>query len=338
VNVSLWDVAAKAGVSATTVSRVLNAKKDTRVADATRQRVLTVASEMNYSPSRAARTLRSRSTMNIGVVVSCQRNPFFAELLDSLERLVVDAEYDVLTDTGHRVQGQGLRGWPVDGIIMWASPLYSIEDYLGQSVVGVPTVYLGERRPDNSDYVAHDAHQGATLALGHLWEKGHRKIAFVVPESAPYLVTDERRVAYLDFCFAKRIEPMFINVAGGNLVGKVDHSAYRHGGYAVGVSLAEASADERPTAVLCYNDLIAIGLINGSLTKNLRVPEDIAVVGFDGIDEGRYHLKTLTSVVSPYVRSCEAALSILLDRIAGSGSVVPRQIVHPMSLRVGASS
>ena len=216
MQISLSDVAAKAGVSAATVSRVLNGKEQGRIPEATRERVRQVALELNYYPNRTARSLQSRRTMNIGVLVNGLRNPFFAELLDTLEEMIVDAGYDALPDTGHRVsgpEGNGHVGWSVDGILMWTVADMQVDTAHRPPSSNIPVVYIGHERFDDSDFVAQDSGRGARLALEHLWDRGHRRIALASPIAVEPTRFESRRLAYDSFCSERAIHPEYFDVA-----------------------------------------------------------------------------------------------------------------------------
>ncbi|MDR3706734.1 MAG: LacI family DNA-binding transcriptional regulator [Capsulimonadaceae bacterium] len=341
MQVSLSDVAAKAGVSAATVSRVLNGKAQGRIPESTRVRVKKVAADLQYHPNRLARGLQSRRTMNIGVVVDGLRNPLFAELLDMLEEKIIEAGYEVLPDTGRRASdaiGNGLKGWPVDGVLMWAVAHQRIDTYLRQPESSTPVVYLGHARADNADFVAHDSRQGTRLALEHLWDRGYRRIAFASPRDLETPSPELRQVAYDMFCRERSAPPVRIDIARSPDMEDCRQSGFRRSGFEAGYNFADWPSGDRPTAVFCYNDLTALGFLNGVLARGLRVPEDVAIVGFDGVDEGLYQLKALTTVEIPSERICSMALDLLLGRIAGDIPDEPRQIVLPMTLRSGATT
>ncbi|MDR3708523.1 MAG: LacI family DNA-binding transcriptional regulator [Capsulimonadaceae bacterium] len=339
--VSLSDIAAKAGVSAATVSRILNDKVPGRVPETTQQRVRQIATEMNYTPNRLGRCLKSQRTMNIGVLVNGLCNPFFAELLDTLEEMIVTAGYDALPDTGRRVNNpdvRGLGGWPVDGILMWGLGHRKVDRSLQRQARGVPVVYMGHSRSDECDFVAHDAAQGTLLALDHLWERGHRKIAFASPPDLEFPSHNVRHETYDAFCLARRMEPIHFEIAPSTEIDEARQTGFRRSGFEAGGRIAEMPVQDRPTAVFCYNDLTALGIMSSVSRRGLRVPEDIAIVGFDGIAEGDYHIRSLTTVVIPSKQICAMSIDLLLRRIAGDLPEEPRQVILPTTLRIGSST
>lgn len=338
MQISLTDVAAKAGVSAATVSRVLNGKELNRIPEATRARVKRVALELNYQPNRFARALQSRRTMNIGVLVNGLRNPLFAELLDTLEEMIVDAGYDVLPDTGRRVndvRATGARGWPVDGVLMWAVDHQRVDPALLSSGSDIPVVYLGHVRTDGADFVAYDAVQGTRLALEHLWERGFRKIAFAAPPGAEGQGPEARLITYESFCREKGLPPTRLPIERECEADEPRQSSYRRSGFEAGLRFALTAPEERPDAVFCYNDLIALGMMSAAISREIRIPQELAIVGFDGVYEGRYQARSLTTIEIPARALCSTALDMLLRRISRDLPDEPRQVILPMTLRAG---
>ncbi|MDR3707393.1 MAG: LacI family DNA-binding transcriptional regulator [Capsulimonadaceae bacterium] len=339
--VSLSDVAAKAEVSVATVSLVLNGKAVGRIPETTRVRVKRAALDLDYHPNRYAKGLQSRQTMNIGVLIQGLRNPYFAEIHEIVEDLICDHGYEVLFDSGRRInfeKGGGVGGWPIDGILAWATSYQRINSSSSESSNNIPVVYVGSPRTDGTDFVTHNAEQGTLLALDYLWEQGYRRIGFSAPPNIEYPAREFRREAYLKFCEDRSLRPDLVDVTPMLEMRNRYQSGYRQAGYEAGCRLASIPANSRPQAVLCYNDLIGIGMMNGALSEGLRIPEDVAIVGFDGIDEGKYQIRPLTTVVTPVDKTCSLALDILLGRISGNLEEAAQGIVLPMTLRIGKSA
>jgi len=341
MQISLSDVAARAGVSAATVSRVLNGKEEDRIPETTRVRVKQAASDLNYRPNRMARGLQARRSMNIGIVVHGLRNPLFAELFDTLESLIIDAGYGVLPDTrrGKDETATGLfRGWPVDGVLMWAVAHQRMNPGDENPAQQAPVVYMGHPRNDSADFISHDTLQGTRLALRHLLERGHRRIAFASPDDLESPSRELRREGYLDFCRTHALRPHIISVASASEIDEASQDGFRRSGFEAGLRFARLPHGERPTAVFCYNDLTALGFLNALLGAGVRIPEEIAVIGFDGLDEGLYQVKPLTTAVIPVRQICEQALELLLLRMSGEKPKPARQVILPMTLRTGATT
>jgi LacI family transcriptional regulator len=332
---SIRDVAASAGVSLTTVSQVLNGRENARIAPATQERVRRAAQELNYQPNRLARSLIMGRTDTIGMMISGFRNPFFVQLLESMEQMIQAAGYQSLLDAApsfrgsYRAHGE-LRSWPVDGVLMWAHASQQVSDYLHGTAI--PVVYLGaQRRGDRSDAVSFDLYGGARQAAEHVIERGHKRIAHVAPyEFSQWSPEEERSRGFRDAC-AEHGLPLETIVA-------TEQAETREAGWHLGQLIAGRSKAKRPQALLCHNDVMAVGVYHGLRRAGLRVPENIAVVGVDGIEEGLYLDRPLTSVVIPAEEICRRALDILLKRIAGNQDDFPQQVVVPTTLRIGEST
>jgi DNA-binding LacI/PurR family transcriptional regulator len=342
--VSIREVAARAGVARGTVSTVLNDRgAEVRISLETQARVRRVAEEMGYRPNRLAQGLGKGRTNIIGLMIAGLRNPFFLNLLEVAEERAFEAGYDVLPDSAFQLRASyaasgKLSGWPVDGILLWTDPDHNLSDYLGPQRSDLPVVYLGYRRTDNSDFVGIDRGPGARELMQHLWDRGFRRIAYLCPGEGLH-ATDPRCVAYLDLCRRTGQEPEWLRLQSRDSVSIVTQAWMREAGWQIGQELAARKPQDRPDAVICLNDLVALGLYNGLRRAGLRVPEDIAVAGFDGIDEGRLLDRPLTTVVSPGVPLIEKALEILTQRLDDKERVLPpQQIVMPSVLQVGETA
>lgn len=335
--ISIREVAAQAGVSLGTVSSVLNGNVQARIGRVTQERVRRVAAELGYAPNRFARSLGRNRTDTIGLMVSGLRNPFFLELMVTAEEQAQAAGFDVLTDDAFltRPAASGkLRGWPVDGILMWATEEQTLQQHLGAQIDSTPVVYLGYERMDGASYVALDHYGGARTLMEHLVELGRQRIAYLTPHRQAQTGggVDARRRAYEDVCRQQGQPPLYPELVGPEQYAPVTQGGWREIGFLTGLALA--AAPDRPDAVFCHNDILAIGFYHGLLRGGLQVPSDIAVAGFDGVPEGMYLDKSLTTVVSPVKELCATALALL----TGSPNAGPRQIVLPTLLRVGETS
>lgn len=320
VPVSIDDVAKEAGVSRGTVSHVLNGNEQARIAKATQERVWQVVKRMGYQPNRMARSLGRRRTDTIGLIVYGLLNPFYLHLQEAIEAVALSNNLHLFSDTStplpvtndHQAK---LRGWPMDGVIMWANASQTIRDYFGRQTDGLHVVYLsGEPRNDLGDVVYFDVYKGAKEAMKHLLAKGHRRIAYVYP----YPWIDEqpgepRRKAYTEACIASGIELKMLLMSR--------HIESRRAGMEMGLTLAEMPSSTRPTALLCFNDCVAEGVLFGLRRHGLRIPDDVAIVGFDGIEESQYLDIPLTTVMLPAAKMGQEALRVLIRRINSDGAV-----------------
>lgn len=336
MRVSLRDVANQAGVSVNTASGVLSSRDNARVSAATRERVRLAAEALGYQPNRLAGSLRRGKTNTIGLILNELRNPFFLSVLETFDRAVGDAGYHLLLDA---VAGRGptakdagmLRGWPVDGVLLWTRQQYDIRTFLGPQAEGLPVVYLGYEREDAAqDNVTFDLYGGTQQALNHLQERGCRRIAFVTLYGKEGRDPDKRYVAYAEYCQKVGQEPWMIPV-------RTFHDA-RDAGLAGGETIAQLPAAERPDGILCSNDLVAIGVYRALRRAGISVPEEIKVIGFDNIPDIQYMEVPLTTVHAPIDEFCAAALQRLLARIGSDREAPPHPVVIPTRLIVGGSS
>ena len=360
--VAMQDVADAAGVSRTTASFVLNrARNAEQIPHDTQDRVLRVARDLGYTPNRVARSLRAGKTGIIGVFVYGLSNPFFVQLLNEVERVVRLAGYDLLlgmprdsTATGMPGHGANeglthdatLSGWPVDGLMaLWSYDTHVLREAIsnGKGNSNGPVVYVGCPTPDiDGDMASADIYSGARLAFHHLHnERGYRRIALLGPDwiaeqSARYskdrAQVEDRVRAYYDDCAATGVRPEI-------LVADTSDEEMRRGARDIGLALSHRAPKDRPRAVLCQNDMAAVGLISGLERGGLRVPEDVAVIGFDGTDEGQLLARPLTTISVPVRDVCEAGIDCMIARINGDNTrIEPRRVLFPCQLVVGETT
>ncbi|MBC8104498.1 MAG: LacI family DNA-binding transcriptional regulator [Cytophagales bacterium] len=335
MSVSIRELAEKAGVSPGTVSHVLNGNTAARIAPATQDRVRRAAEEMGYRPNRMARSLGRRRTDTIGLLISGLKNPFFVEIMETAERLAMNAGYSVQLDSAPSINGtfgghSKLSGWPVDGAIMWGIGSENIATYLEQQDSSIPVVYLGAARSGATDWVSFDYFEGGRLAMEHLIGRGRRRIALV----SPYAFGEDRHeeprhAAYMDACRRTGQTPNVL---------LTDAEETRQAGLRIAERIAALPAGERPDALFCHNDMIAIGVYCGLLRGGIRVPEDVAVVGFDGVVDGQFLERPLTTIRTSGEDLCRHAFDILSLRLRGDRETPPRQIVLPTELTIGGTS
>ena len=327
---TIKDVAQACGVSAMTVSYVFN-EKPGAVSAATRERVLTAAKKLNYQPNRLARSLGRRKSDAIGMVVSDLRNPFFVEMLECAERLASEAGYQVFVDA-HQSSGGRLGGWPVDGYLAWARPDQNLATFLGLQTA--PVVYWGDaRREDGSDIVGVDLYASSRAAAEYAVRRGYSRWAYVCPQYQSDFRFERRFCAWDDVCREAGLRLDTLWPSHSDRPENVRENCRQ-----IGIELAGRPALRRPRLVACYNDVAAISVMHGLRRGGLRVPEDVAVIGFDGIEEGQMLDKPLTTVQVPIEQICRGALEILVARIEDSPSAAPRQIVVPTQLLEGETA
>ncbi|MGT2464122.1 LacI family DNA-binding transcriptional regulator [Sinomonas atrocyanea] len=328
---SIRDVAKRAGVSAGTVSNVLN--RPSYVAIETRQKVLDAIAELRFEPSSSARQFRQGRQRTLGLSVADMGNPFFSDVA-----LAADAEAKrldmgvvlVVADEDVRREEQNLEllvQQRVHGIII--TPVDEVNPRLEQLThQGIPIVYV-DRISGNRPccWVRTDDVAGGRLAGEHLIGRGHRRIAFV--GGGGFSDQVERRFEG----FSRAVG------AGGRTAERIQTSSWRfEDGSSAAAQLAEMPERERPTAVMCANDLIALGMLQGLWTRGIRVPEDIAIVGFDDLAWAAAAMIPLTSVRQQRSQLGERAVHMLLDEILNPGTHEHEHVVLEPKLVARAST
>jgi LacI family transcriptional regulator len=337
---SIREVARHAGVSLGTVSNVLNRPEN--VAASTREKVLASIRELGFVRNESARTLRSGRSRTVGLVVLDVANPFFTDVARGAEDVaeensmvvtLCNSSEDSQREARHldhleRQRVQGVLITPVDG----KNPRL---DRLIERGIPVVLVDRGAGARNRCSAAVNDE-LGGRLAVSHLLEQGNRHIAFVGGPVAIQQVADR-------YAGAQAAVGAFIESQNGDaeppVLDLVETEALtlKTGG-AAGGRIAAMPADERPTAVFCANDLIALGLLQEVVRQGLRVPQDIAIVGYDDIDYAAAAVVPLSSIRQPRDQLGRAAAEMLFDEINGGDSHRHRQIVFEPELVVRDSS
>jgi DNA-binding LacI/PurR family transcriptional regulator len=333
--VSIKNVAEQAGVSAGTVSKVLNQASGFSVPDDTRRRIHRVASQLGYVPNRMARSLGKGRSETIGVIVSGLRNPFFADLVETAEMLAAQAGYHALIEvtpekSSASIRPGNLSGWPVDGMIVWTNHWVTLHDKSSLRAYDGPIVYLGYPRNDGSDWVAFDLYGGGRDVVEHVFDTGRSKVWYVTPYEVqiPTLIEDRMR-AYVDVCRERGVEP--------HIVATEREEESREMGIELGLSIAALAPADRPEALICHNDIIAVGVYHGLRRAGIRVPDEIALTGFDGSSEGQCLDLPLTSMLTSPSEMCRIALDVLLGRIRGVPAESSARLIRGTLLRGGTT-
>ena len=317
----LKDVAARAGVSIKTVSNVVNGY--VHVAPTTRARVQAAIDALGYVPNLAARQLRSGRSGVIALAVPELQSPYFAEIAGLIVQAAERRSWTVLID---QTDGQadrernlvaGLRRHAIDGLIF--SPLALAGEELAQRD-GTPMVLLGERIWHGpADHVAIDNTAAAADVTRHLTSLGRRRIAAIGVQDRLSAVTAHQRLAGYRKALAEAGRPALEVPVDG---------FHRADGAAAMARLLDAA--DPPDAVFCFNDLLALGALRTLLSRGMAVPEDVAVIGFDDIEDGRFSTPTLSTVAPDAPRIAQLAVDLLAERL-GDG---PAAAGAPRELRV----
>lgn len=324
---TIKDVAARAGVSPSTVSRVLS--DSPRISDETKRRVRQALEEMDYHPNAFARGLVTNVAGAIGVLIppgeEFFENPFFAEMMSGVSKIAREQGFDtVLSTSGDNestVLERMIRGRRVDGILLLRSRKH---DPSIQAVIerGFPAVLLGRpAEPTAIAYVNNDNVQAAYLATQHLIQLGHRKIGFLGGDMG-YVVTVDRIEGYRKALREHGLTP--------DTRLEVSNDLLERGGYLGMMRLLAAS--ERPTAVLASDDVLAFGAMRAAGELGYRLPDDMAIVGFNDIRLAQLANPALTSVRIHMHDLGAAAAELLAEQIAHPGQhqetrIVPTELV-----------
>jgi DNA-binding LacI/PurR family transcriptional regulator len=331
--VSLKDVAKLAGVSARTVSNVVNDYP--YVTETTRARVQRAVDELNYRPNLAARSLRTGRSGILALAVPAIDAPYFGELARHIVKAAERHSYTVLIEQTdglpQREQALFADGGPhlIDGLIL--SPVALRPKDLRARVDNTPLVLLGEQlSPGVADHVAIDNVAAARTATAHLLEIGRTRIAAIGCRQTTSSVAEHLRyrgyAAALDDAGAA-VERRLVVPA---------QSLDRPGGARAMERLL--ALPEPPDAVLCYNDLMALGAIRTLLDRGRRVPEDVAVVGIDDIQDGRFSTPSLTTIAPDKDQIANLVVELLLSRIKQGNQTPPREMQADYALVIRESS
>ena len=277
--VTIQDVAKEAGVSISTVSRVLNAKVD--VASDTQERVLSVINELGYTSSLAARSMRSRKKNLIGLIMPDIAYPFAVEVMRGVNQAIAESEFDLLVYTTGDVRKSGrasheqkyvylLNNSITDGAII-------VAPVTGEFSTDAPIVSIDPLSNPNHPSVHATNYQGATDAMNYLLELGHKRIGFIGGR-AELESSTRRSKGYRD-----ALEKAGLPIEE-NLIASGDYTTE------TGVRGAQEllSLDNPPTAIFASNDQTAMGVYQVAQNMGLRIPDDLSVVGFDNIMESKY--------------------------------------------------
>ncbi len=308
MTVSIKDIARTAGVSHSTVSRALS--DSPLVSIQTKTRIQRLARDMGYSPDAQARSLVMGRTMAVGVVVTTITDPFIAEVVQGIEETALDHGYSVILASSSSepereiAAVEMLRSKRVDGVIVTSSRVGALyQEHLNR--LGVPVVLINSHSEQAGRYthsISVDNRHGGWLATRHLCQMGHRRIAYL---SGPADHSDDvERLA--GYCQA--LSEAGTSVDGALVIpgtGQVDG-----GRRAAPVLLAQ---EDRPTAVVCYNDMTAIGLMRAARGCNLSIPGDLSVVGFDDIPFASFTNPALTTIAQPMRKMGQQALQMALE-------------------------
>ena len=328
---SIKDVALRAQVSTTTVSHVVNHTRF--VSDKVRAEVEAAIRELGYVPSAVARSLKSNTTKTIGMLIPNCSNPYFAEIVRSVEDHCFGAGYTLIlcnTDDDPHRQGaylQVLSEKRIDGMIIISTGEDKDLLRLLQGLP-IPTVLLDREIEEvNCDLVETAHMQGGMMATEHLLGLGHRRIACLAGPAD--LNSSAQRIEG----WRKALTDAGLATEMGDLLWHSDFSS--QGGFTTMQSIL--ASRPAPSAVFVCNDLMCIGALSAAHQAGVRVPQDLSLIGFDDIELAKFTSPTLTTIAQPKHRIGVAAVDMVLERIQ-DGRVQARQVILQPELIVRNST
>ena len=291
--VTIKDIAKQAGISHSTVSRALH--DSPLIAKNTAERIRQTALDLGYLPSAAARSLKTNRSQALGVIVSSVEDPFFGEILQGIEEVAQKSGYSLFMAASQRDPQQeqaivqAMSEHRVDGVII-CSASFKAEQSRQFLAYGVPIVVVNNQAAEDYRYsIYHDDVDGSRQVTRHLLDLGHRRIAYLGNSSSGRTTLDrltgfqqEMRVAGL------AVSPEHIHEVSG-------------GGPEDGLAGLEhfLGLGDRPSALFCYNDMMAIGILKGLQQAGIRVPQEMSVTGFDNILFSAFTNPSLTTFDQP---------------------------------------
>ena len=324
MSLSIYDIAKKAGVSPSTVSRAL--EDHPRIGATTRKRIQELAKEMGYVPSTVAKSLAANKTWTIGMVLAAISDPFMGRVVEGVEQAAIEAGFNVFVSTSQNDWQREIaviemfQKRRVDGIIVIASHLFNqYPRFFGRSKV--PIVTINEQEPGKTmHFVTVDDVHGAQLAVEHLLALGHCRIGYVGvtnrPKSSQY-----RLKGYQDALEAAGIasDPALIFTSH-----TIEDHAKR------GVASLEPLLAAGATAVFCFNDTTAMGLLAACYKRSFSVPDNLSIIGFDDIDMAAYTIPPLTTIRQPRFELGQRAMQMMLALLDGQepqNQIIPGELV-----------
>ncbi|SFM95120.1 transcriptional regulator, LacI family [Izhakiella capsodis] len=321
---TIKDVAKQAGVSTTTVSHVIN--KTRFVAEETREAVWHAIRALHYSPSAVARSLKVNHTRTIGLLATATEAPYFAEIIQAVENRCFARGYTLILGNAHNeLQKQQaylamMAQKRVDGLLVMCSEYPNDLIKMLEEHRHIPMVVMdwGASRGDFTDTVQDNAFNGGYMVGRYLIERGHRDIG-AIPGQMERNTGGGRHAGFLKALQEANISLRDEWVVQGDFEPESGYHAMQQ----------ILSRKQRPTAVFCGGDVMAMGAICAADEMGLRVPQDISVIGYDNVRNARYFTPALTTVHQPKERLGETALDMLLDRILNKREEPQTIEVHP---------
>lgn len=317
---NIKDVAKLAGVSVTTVSRVLNNKG--YISQKTRDTVLKAMEELNYQPNEVARTLFSRQSHLLGLIIPTVSHPFFAQLTRYIEFYASEKGYKVILCNSLMQKEKEkdyldmLNRHQVDGIIMGSHTL----DVGNFKTIGLPVITLDRQISEKIPFVSSDNYSGGVLAAEHLIAKGCRNLVHIGGNLKLSMLSNRRYDGFKSVCEREHASYTLY---------QTDANALETESYS---ALVERIFREHPETdgVFASSDLIAAEVLKSCLQRGKKVPEELKIVGYDDTDLARYVYPRITSVAQPIESIAKYTVEYLVAEVMGE--VVPNQTILEVSL------
>ena len=314
---NIQEVARRIGVSVATVSRTFNAPQ--QVNAATRERVRRMAQDLGYVPNASARTLRTSRSRVLGVLLPTLTNPVFAECLEGVAEAAHAAGYSILPMTTHYDTALEtrcvalLQGASVDGLLLVVSNPDTSQALRHLQQAGTPYVLLYNRHPRHP-CISADNEAAVAQVVARLVDMGHRRLLMVSGQLSASDRAQQRYKGFLQGLEHRRLKgPALLEVPFMESAAEQLASRLR--------------AEDRPTALVCSNDLLALRCLRAAHLAGLRVPRDVSVVGFDGIALGLDTMPMLSTVVTPNNEAGHLGVQWLVRAIERRKRPTPRESV-----------
>jgi DNA-binding LacI/PurR family transcriptional regulator len=321
MTITIKDIAKQAGVTHATVSRALHGSP--LISTETTRRIKGIAAELGYQPSAAARSLKTNRSQALGVIVSHIDDPFFSEILQGIDEVAQEGGYSLFIAASQRSLEreqfivQTMCAHRVDGVIICSTPFSGEHTRLLREYAR-PIVVINNQAAEDYRYsIYHDDEDGSRQLTRHLIELGHRKIAYL-GNALSGRTTQDRVSGYQQELATAGLpcpDGYIHQVPGGSPVDGFDSLGHF------------LELPERPTAIVCYNDMLAMGLLQSLQQAGLRVPQDISVTGFDNIVFSAYTHPPLTTFDQPkrFIGAEAARLLLELLQTAEAGAATAPQ-------------
>jgi LacI family transcriptional regulator len=301
--ITIQSVADLAGVSIATVSRVLSGNENVR--EDFIDKVRDAAAKLNYTPSASAQGLAKGRNFTVGVLIPDLSNPYFPDVVKGIHNLATPSNYRLLiadSDGSPEDEISIIRDMlrQVDGIIL-VSPRMSIDDLKSLENAQSPVVLINRMEPGvGLPSVGVDNFSAMSELIGHLASLGHKRIAFLSGPKESWQQRERARAVLHASNFGISVEEI---PTGGSI--------------AAGVQALDLAMQAKPTAAICFNDLVALGVLSRAAELGIRVPEELSVTGFDDIEFSSFSNPPLTTIRSPQIALGEMAWKILEDQLSG---------------------